>query len=716
MNVWAGLAIQRELLWAEQEAAFAGQPAPLREAEIFGQIIESLPLALADGARLAGEAGWSDTEIAALRHRREAGLRPPPASPTPDEILARQMDERFDCRGGYSLAHTCADFPLILNEGLNGILIRIASARTSATGEAAVYLDAMRLAVSACGRLAERYAALAEATAGQATTPAVRWHWERLAAACRQVPLNPARNFHEALQSCLLVNIAIGLAEYSGASLTWGRLDQHLLPLYRRDLAAGVPPPELEADLADFYRLLNTSTLGDAAGSINLGGADAAGQDQFNELSALLLDLARRKRQPAPLLALRVTENLPDEVFDRALLPELAAGGQPSFYGETACRRALERRGVPADEIPGWAVNSCMGLLLPGQEVLDMWGGVVNALLPLELALNAGRPFATELPLTLRTPVPSTYASPEELIATYAPLLGEIIDYVVERNRRATRHAGRERPNPFFSALLTDCIGRGRDRANGGARYHTVVIEAFGLANVAEALVAIDRLVWREKRHTVAELVAAARANFADPAGEKTRSELLAQPKYGQGEPQVDRLLARLAADFAARVRAHDAEGRVYAPSFHTLNAHVRAGAKTAASLDGRRAGEPLAKNIGPTAGRGGRGHTALIASAAAVDQAEFFGGQALDLSLPLSDLGTPAGRVKYRDLFKTYFRLGGLEIQVNAQDAAALRRAHAAPAEHRDVLVRLGGFTTRYVDLAPTIREEMIARIECGQ
>lgn len=507
------------------------------------------------------------------------------------------------------------------------------------------------------------------------------------------------------------MHLGVAISEHSGASLSLGRLDQYLYPLFEADRQSGMPEAEIEAALADLFRALNT--MGDPACTINLGGEDSAGADMLNPLSMMIVKVAKGLHLPSPLLAARVHDGLSDEAFDVLTDPGLLEMGQPTFYGEQPCRRALLRRGVPGDDVHQWAANSCMGLMMPGQEWSNMWGSVINVLLPLELALNHGQPFLHEIPITLTTRTPRRPDTFEELFETAAAYMAELVDLYIAHTAARTERRGGERPNPFVSALLDDCIERGRDRLLAGCRYHTVIVEAFGLVNASDALLAVRRLAFEQQRYSLEAMVEAAKANFED--AEDLLHELRRVPKYGNGDPDADAMALRLAQRFAQAVSRHSDRDMCYAPSFHTLSAHIRAGQKTAASLDGRLAGAPLAKNVGTTPGTNREGHTALMRSAAAVDQSAFYGGQALDISLDRALVRTPQGRRKLQALLRSYFQLGGLQVQVNAVSPDTLRAAMAEPESHRDVLVRKAGFTARYVTLPLDEQRELIDRFEAG-
>ena len=704
LSLWDWLNLRRRL--ATTELGLAEAPPAVREGVLLADALEHLPLGLVPGEPLAGRFGpdWAEPDGLPSYTAPAPPLRPAVASPF--DLLS----QRFHCHGSSGgSAHTTVDYARVVAHGVTGLLNELEALRPSTTNPA--LLDGAELALNGLLRWAERYAELAEQRAEDEPDAALKADYLAVAERCRRVPREPARTLLEGLQTVWLTHVAVGLSECSGSSLSLGRLDQYLSPLYLADRERGRDETALAADVAAFYRLLNT--FGDAACAVNLGGLGADGEDLFNPLSRLLVTVARDQRWPAPLLTARIHDGLAPDDFDLLCDPRLAAIGQPTFYGELPCRAALLKRGVPADEVHGWAANSCMGLMMPGAEWSNMWGTVVNLLLPLELALNGGRPLHGELPIPLTTPAPTDYLDFEALFAMVVAYLTELVDLLLGRTAEATQRRGESQPNPFVDALLRDCLARGRDRLLGGCRWQTVIVECFGLVNAADALVATRQLVFEQRRYSLAELVAAAKSDYAETP--ELLAAVRAAPKYGNDEPVADAMARRLADAFANAVERHTAPPLHYLPSFHTLNAHVGAGAKLSASLDGRRAGEPLAKNIGSTPGRATLGHTALLRSAAAIDQARFNGGQAIDLTVDLVELGTPVGKLALQALLRAYFALGGLQVQVNGATPELLRAALEQPEQHQDLLVRIAGYTARYVTLPRPVQEEMIVRAEAG-
>ncbi len=674
------------------DASIATVSSALREARVFAYILDNLPIFHLAGDLLAGDFGWRDADAGALDQRFPAEAANPSASSAAMTAESR-LQQLFHCFGGYSPAHTCLDYASLLRRGVAGLIDQAAEYGND-------HHQAMTIVLKALAGFAERHAIILDASGAS-----------ELAATCRRVPWHPARDFREALQCLWLAHLLVGVSEYSDSSLSLGRFDQYAYPYYRQSLEAGCREEELEVLFAALVDKLNR--YGDAACAINLGGLSADGRDLCNDLTRMIVRVVKREKRPAPILAARIHPQFPQDLFDELTDHDLFAMGQPTFYGEHSCRSALRERGVPESALADWAANSCMGLVVEGCEVSNMWGAVVTFLLPLELAINRGQPFCGELPIRLSTPPVTAFASFAELKKQFLAYLAEIAEYCLQACLRQTAKNRLERPNPYVSALLRNCAERGRDRLDGGAAYHIAIVEAFGLVNAADALLAIDRLVFEQRRFTLAEMVTAAKDNFRHHG--EILAAIRALRKFGNGDEQADAMVAMLADKFQRMVRHRSTDGILFAPSFHTLNAHVGAGRKFAASLDGRFAGAPLAKNIGTSPGNAIEGVTALVRSAAAIDQKDYFGGQALDISMPANLLRDIAAKRQTQALIQTYFALGGLQIQINGITADTLAQALQRPEEHRELIVRIGGYSEYFNNLSMDIRQEMVTRMRDG-
>ena len=665
---------------------------------IFQYILENIQIYYDSTSLLAGDYGFSDeteSEIETLLNDNSSKNADVQFAVSANE---QQLQQDFFCKGVYTPAHSCINYEKVLNLGIKGILEEVAANKQIVSGEQLEYLTAVEIALNSFLKFVNRFIVLLQDKNDD--------RLDKIIDNCKNVPLNPARNFPEAMQSIWLVHMLIGISEYNDASISLGRLDQYAYDCF-------LQTDEKEAKLWLNSLLDKINSYGDAACTVNLGGLDKDDNDLCNDLSYLIARSVKEKLLPSPILAVRIHPDFPQDLFDLLTDPELFKIGQPTFYGEISCLNALRARAIPEIDINKWAANSCMGLIIQGYEVSDMWGCVINCILPLELALNNGVPFNKELSLPLHTKACANYNSFQELYNKYLEYLYELIDFCVKANNESTARYAAEFPNPYISAFLDDCIKLGKDRVAGGVRYYNVITEAFALVNAADSLNTIKTLVFEQQKYSLAELVCAAKNNF------KGTTELLniiqAFPKYGDGDAKNDGMTAELAHDFAAKVKTYSNDKKVYAPSFHTLNAHIASGKLYGASLDGRLCKEPFAKNIGPFSGQIRKELTSLIRSASKIDQSEFFGGQPLDISVNTSLINSLEGKRKLQALLQTYFKLGGLQLQVNGLSPEMLRKAINEPEKYKNLIVRIGGYSDYFSRLSEDVKNEMIERFSNG-
>ncbi|MFZ2653595.1 MAG: pyruvate formate lyase family protein, partial [Victivallales bacterium] len=500
---WQIISLLRGEAAASPEAS--GSPAAVREARIFEHILENLPLYYSDGDLIAGDFGWRQEDEGSLSRffvsSGSSSRQNSPAAASPEEELSRD----FHCFGGFTSAHTCIDYEKLINVGIAGIIDEISKCRSRAGKQEGNYLEAMGITMDALLKYAARFAGLLQQRLSE--NDAHSGLLNELIGICSRMPCRPAGNFHEALQSIWFVHSLVGVSEYSDASISLGRFDQYLYPFYRKSLESGCSESDLEKILHGFFAKLNR--YGDAACTVNLGGTDKHGEDLCNPLTEMIIRIVAANNFASPILAARIHHGVPQNIFDQLTVPELFIKGQPTFYGEIACRKALAKRGVPEAKLDKWAANSCMGLVIQGCEISDMWGGVINFLLPLELALNKGAPLMKAVPIKLLTEPGSSFNDFESLRLKFLEYLREITAYCIRNNRIHTGKALQERPNPFLSSFLDKCIERGLDRLGGGAEFYTVIVEAFGLINASDALLAIDFLVFKKNKYTLDDLICA---------------------------------------------------------------------------------------------------------------------------------------------------------------------------------------------------------------
>jgi len=680
-------------------------PAPIREAWIFEKTCQEIPLSILPEDLIGGRYGCPEepAETAPARAFASTDAYAPGQRDVWDEFFRNfAIQTRFD-RG-----HTCIDYGAILHKGLAHWDERVCAALSQKSRDDAqrTMLEAMRISLRAVRQYAARFAALAGQQSETVPEPR-RTQLLQLQCALNRVPWMPAQTILEGFAAVWILHSVIPISDNSWASISLGRLDQYLYPLYRKALAEGECRETIRAYLKNLFVFLNL--YGDGACALNLGGLDAQGNDQMNDLSRLLIEVEKEIAQPSPILAARVHPGMPPDVLDALIDRSLFAIGQPTFYGELPCREALLSRGVTPEEAVAFSVNSCMGLCIPGKEIASMWGCVMNMHLPLELAVNGGKPICHALPVALTTQPPVCVESVEDILAAYEAYFRELLTILLDMNRKNAINRAANTPNPLLSAITEGCIERGADRAVA-AVYNTETVEMFALVDTGNAIAAIEELVFRKQKYTLAQLVDAAARNY-EGCGELA-ADLKKCPKYGTNHTRADEICRRLCEITAKLCRAFNRDNVLFLPSLHTLDNNVSFGQRLYATLDGRRAGQPVAKNAGPTNDVRTADPTSMILSAAALNQKLLSGGQPIDLSFPRSALETKEQRDRIRALIQTYFQLGGLQLQVNSADVAMLERAYADPQAYPGLLVRVGGFSRRFVDMSRQAQWELIERM----
>lgn len=516
-----------------------------------------------------------------------------------------------------------------------------------------------------------------------------------------QVPWEPARNLDEALQSIWLIYECIIISEGVPYSYSWGNMDQYLLPF-----AENISEEVLTEKFAVFFRFLNEVKFNDDASALNIGGTQG-----FNKVSRAIIEAFIRNKMPGPMLTVHVPRKFPLEDWGRILRPELISCGQPTLYGEESCRAALSRRGVPKEKLPFWAANSCMGLVVPGEEWQDMWGAILLLPLALELVLNEGHFFREKHPFDSGVSV--------QKITSYECCYEQLKAYIRAFFRTAVASEKIRRAefmdhfqNVFVSLFYKDCIARGKEVRNGGVKKCIMIVETMGLVNLADSLFTIKKLVFEEKKYTLAELKQALKNDFADTP--ELLADILRLPKFGENRGEVEKILQQLTDDVAEIAEEFCDEEFFCTPSLHTLHKHIDCGLQLGATADGRYAGEPLAKNAG-TSPMVKTVHTSLILAASCWDQSRFSGGQPLDLWIPADVWNDPENIHRYAALFSTYFERGGLQLQINGVDTAELKAALEYPEKYDHLIVRIGGFSMRFIELDLRAQEDFIRRFSNG-
>ncbi len=636
-------------------------------------------------------------------------------------------------------AHLSVDYPTLLREGLAGVRRRAELALSAldlavpGDFDKVPFLESVLLVCDAVKAFAARFASLARRLAATEGRSERRRELNVIAAACERVPALPPRTFQEAVQSVWFVQLALQI-ESSGHSVSLGRIDQYLYPFYKADLAAGRTSPGAAAELLAclwvklhwINKVRPWANTQYAAGyplyqNATIGGQTPDGADATNEVTYLALKAMDATRLPAPNLSARYHHRSPD-AYLLACAEAISQGyGMPAMEDDEAIVPALLARGISLADAHDYAMIGCVEVAVPGK-----WGyrcngmTFLNFMKVLELALNGGQDPASGVSLRPGKGSLATFGSFDEVLAAWRRQLAFYIKLTIIADSVVDASLEVNAPDPLCSALVQDCIGRGKTLNEGGALYDIISGSQVGIANVANSLAALRQMVYEKRVVSGGDLLAAMRANWASPGGKELRQLLLNKvPKYGNDDDSVDLLAARAYGDFIREVgQYHNRRwgrgpiGGGYFASTSTVSANVPAGFVVGATPDGRRAGETLAEGSSPQPGSDVLGPTAAIRSVTKLPSLEITGGQILNLKFS-PDVLAGGGLRRLVGLLRSFADWRGWHVQFNVVDAATLRDAQEHPERHRNLMVRVAGYCALFTTIDRATQDNIIRRTE---
>jgi pyruvate formate-lyase/glycerol dehydratase family glycyl radical enzyme len=586
-------------------------------------------------------------------------------------------------------------------------------------------LQAMLICADAIIRFAERHAEMARKLAASESDPQRKIELERIAEVCSHVPAHAPRDFWEALQYYWFVHLGVTTEMNPWDSFCPGRLDQHLYPFYESGLADGTLTTDQARELLQCFWIkfnnqpappkvgvtaAESGTYTDFA-QINCGGMKEDGSDGVNEVTYLVLDVIEEMRLVQPSSSIQVSKKNPDRFIKRAARIIRTGFGQPSVFNSDLIVQELMRLGKSVADARNGGSSGCVEVGAFGKEAYILIG-YLNIPKVLELALHNGIDPRTDNRIGLETGDPTRFETYEQFFEAWVRQLNHVIDIKTRGSNIIEQLYATYMPAPFLSILINDCIARGKDYHDGGARYNTNYLQGVGIGTITDSLTAIKYHVFDKRTITMAELLAALRKDFE---GQDELRQTLRQktPKYGNDEDYADDIMRSV---FEAYFQAVDGRptprGGRYAINLLPTTVHVYFGSVMGATPDGRKAGIPLSEGISPVQGVDRQGPTAVLKSASKMDHGRT-GGTLLNMKFNPQVLEGDDGLDNLKDLIRTYFRLDGHHIQFNVVDAETLRKAQAHPDEYQNLIVRVAGYSDYFVDLGKALQEEIIARTE---
>ena len=632
---------------------------------------------------------------------------------------------------GCGLSLIIVDYAKVINEGLESLVqaaetelkeLRYMSADDVRKGD---FLRSVLIALPAIIRLANRFGDLAEGMAREQSDPQRRRELEAIAEICRRVPAKPARTFREAMQAFWFIWAMIANGTTPG-----GRFDQFMYPLYRQDKEAGRITDDDALELLECLRIkvMQFNFVGGGklqrakwAGMARwhnwvIGGVDEDGNDATNELSYLILEAARELRTPHHTITVRVHDATPEPLMVKALEVVKTGIGMPAFVGDRSYIEYLTGQGVSLSDARDYALAGCLDVNLPGKSRIHAIGMFIVPKV-LEIAMNNGVDPRSGKQLGPVTGEFADFATFGAFDAAFKTQLAHFMSLTAEEHNILLQAQRELFPDPVHSALMADAIKVGRDVLDRVMPFENgSALNLVGMINVADSMAAIKRIVFDEKLVSAGDLKAALDANWEGERNQFIHRLCVNSPKYGNGEAFVDEIAADLYQFWAdTTVTFPTAWGGTTKPTGISITAHVPGGALTGATPDGRCAGETLADGtISPAQGRDTLGPTAAIRSAIAINQLPY---QATMLNMKFhpSALEGTEDLKKLASLIKVYFGAGGKHVQFNIVNKEMLLEAQREPSKHRDLVVRVAGYSTYFVSLGKPTQDEIIQRTEYG-
>jgi len=610
------------------------------------------------------------------------------------------------------VAHFVPAYDELLRLGTAGIKEQIA-ARKNTSGISPVqlnFLESAHIAVEALEKFAARYRSEAERIGRQ-----------DMADMLGRIPVQPATNIREALQTIWLYQALIQI-ESLDQGISPGRLDQILCPYYLREKDAGTFDADEFRDLLCAFCLKLSEVIplfsdrltryysGLPTGqAVIIGGLDAQGNCAANELTYLILDVIEKFQVRQPNWHARIGQRSDKRYVDRVMQVVAQGGGSPALYNDDVIMPALEKHHLDGGEGWNYATVGCVEPAIGGKSFTSTDAAIFNVALSVNNILKKyeGGLISGIKNIFRKKHVP---AAIEELIAEIETDLSKRLNHLHFCLSSIERSHQKHHPTPFSSITIRGCIESATDCVSGGALINGSGIQAVGLADLADSVAALDDLVFQTKRYTLREIAGLCRKNFK--SAEAALARVRREAKFGNDNAAVDKYAARFAQMFHDLiVQKHNTRGGRWTPGLYSMTCHRAFGSHMAALPSGRLKGASLADGIAPSDGSDVLGPTASLASACAVDNTLFANGINLNIKFSSSSVASSRSPEILGNLIGTFFRKGGMQVQINVLDLSVLKDAIMHPEKYRNLLVRVSGYSAYFTDLTPAMQEEIIAR-----
>ena len=635
------------------------------------------------------------------------------------------------------------------------------------------FLEAVILSCKAVIDYAGRYAKLAQEMAAQTSDPVRKQELFVIAENCSRVPAKGAQNFYEACQSFWFVQQLLQM-ESSGHSISPGRFDQYMYPYYKKDMEAGTITREFAQELMDciWVKLNDLNKCRDAASAegfagyslfqnLIAGGQNKEGEDVTNDLSVMCIQASMHVHLPAPSLSVRVWNGSPHEFLIKAAELTRTGIGLPAYYNDEVIIQALQNRGLSLEDAREYNIIGCVEPQKAGKT--EGWhdAAFFNMCRPLELVFSNGMDKGEMVGIP--TGDVTQMKTFDEFFDAYKKQMEYCISLLVNADNAIDVAHAERCPLPFLSCMIDDCLKEGKSVQEGGAVYNFTGPQGFGIANMADGLFAIRKLVYEDKKVSMKELKEALAWNYdkgldAQSAGDMTEMIMKAMqkagrnvdastaegllktfmgmkpgeqktqrfkeihdmidevPKFGNDIPEVDYFAREVAYTYSKPLQKYNnPRGGKFQAGLYPVSANVPLGGQTGATPDGRYAHTPVADGVSPSAGKDVKGPTAAATSVSRLDHFIVSNGTLFNQKFHPSALSGREGLEKFVALIRGYFDQKGMHMQFNVVDRQTLLDAQEHPEKYKHLVVRVAGYSALFTTLSRSLQDDIIRRTEQG-
>ena len=808
----------RAKLITESYKATEGQPVITRRAEAFAHILRNIPIIIRDNELIVGSSTiaprgcqtfpefsyqWLEDELDTVATRTadpfyiaeetKAELREVHKywkGKTSSELATSYMapeaikaiEHNIFTPGNYfynGVGHVTVKYEEVLAIGYKGIIDKArAELEKCQVGDGnyakkSHFLNAVIVSCQAVIEYAARYAELASQMAAECTAPVRKQELLQISENCSRVPANGATSFYEACQSFWFVQQLLQV-ESSGHSISPGRFDQYMYPYYKADIDKGVITREAAQELLDciWVKLNDLNKVRDAASAegfagyslfqnLIVGGQDKYGNDVTNDLSVMCILASMHVHLPMPSLSIRVWNGSPHELLIKAAELTRTGIGLPAYYNDEVIIPALQNRGLTLEDAREYNIIGCVEPQKAGKT--DGWhdAAFFNMCRPLELVFSNGMDKG-EL-VGIQTGDVTKMTTFEEFFDAYKKQMEYCISLMVNAdNAIDVAHAERV-PLPYESCMVDDCLSRGLSVQEGGAVYNFTGPQGFGIANMADSLYAIRKLVYEDKKVSMEEYKQALAWNYdkgLDQQSVSDMSEMILKgmqdagmavntdtakavlqtvmrlkptedqlrrfteihhmidevPKFGNAIDDVDYFARDVAYTYSRPLQKYmNPRGGHYQAGLYPVSANVPLGGQTGATPDGRYAHTPVADGVSPSAGKDVKGPTAAATSVSRLDHFIVSNGTLFNQKFHPSALAGREGLEKFVALIRTFFDQKGMHMQFNVVDRETLLDAQKHPENYAHLVVRVAGYSALFTTLSRSLQDDIIRRTEQG-